>query len=165
MFTPELVTGTLVNYYATCVREAWLYGHHIHADQEDENVLMGKTLAELKEARLQEFPFAHLHFDKLSKERGHYCITEYKKTLKNPAAAKAQLLFYMYVLKTGLKLKKVQGKVVCKKQTLLVEDTPETMAHMARTLEAIAALINTPMPPPPVRQNVCTKCAYRTYCW
>ena len=53
MFHKDQITGTLVNYYVTCKREAWLYAHHIHADQEDENVLMGKALADIKESDLQ----------------------------------------------------------------------------------------------------------------
>lgn len=58
MFCKDQITGTLVNYYVTCKREAWLYAHHIHADQEDENVLMGKALADIKESDLQDFAFS-----------------------------------------------------------------------------------------------------------
>lgn len=79
MFCKNQITGTLVNYYVTCKREAWLYAHHIHADQEDENVLMGKALADIKESDLQDFAFSNLKFDKLSKQRGHYLITEYPR--------------------------------------------------------------------------------------
>ena len=79
MFSKDQITGTLVNYYVTCKREAWLYAHHIHADQEDENVLMGKALADIKEQDLQEFAFGNLKCDKLSKQRGHYLITEYPR--------------------------------------------------------------------------------------
>ena len=79
MFSKDQITGTLVNYYVTCKREAWLYAHQIHADQEDENVLMGKALADIKEQDLQEFAFGNLKFDKLSKQHGHYLITEYPR--------------------------------------------------------------------------------------
>ena len=79
MFSKDQITGTLVNYYVTCKREAWLYAHQIHADQEDENVLMGKALADIKEQYLQEFAFGNLKFDKLSKQHGHYLITEYPR--------------------------------------------------------------------------------------
>ena len=164
MFTPDLITGTLVNYYATCQREAWLYAHHIHADQSDENVLMGKTLAELKESRLQDFPFSHLKFDRIEKKRGHYQITEHKKTLKNPEAAKMQLLFYMYVLKSGLKLKAISGKVVSKKKAFSVEGTQSNFALMEATLEAICHLVNTPETPPFTYKKICDGCAYRSYC-
>ncbi len=164
MFTPDLITGTLVNYYATCKREAWLYAHHIHADQEDDNVLMGKTLAELKEAKLQDFPFAHLKFDRIEKQRGHYQITEHKKSLKNPEAAKMQLLFYMYVLKTGLKLKVVSGKVVSGKKAFAVEGTESNFALMEATLSHICDLVNQPQAPRFEHQKICDGCAYRSYC-
>lgn len=38
MFTIDDITGTLVNYYATCHREAWLYARHIHADQYEDTI-------------------------------------------------------------------------------------------------------------------------------
>jgi len=164
MFTQDLITGTLVNYFATCRREAWLYAHHIHADQSDDNVLMGKSMAELKETKLQDFPFSHLKFDKLTKERGHYMITEHKKSMKNPEAAKMQLLFYMYILKTGLKLKAINGKVVAKKKAILVEGNDANFSLLEQTLEQITALVNTPAPPPFEYQKVCDNCAYRNYC-
>ena len=106
MFSKDQITGTLVNYYVTCKREAWLYAHHIHADQEDENVLMGKALADIKEQDLQEFAFGNLKFDKLSKQHGHYLITEYKKSLKNELAGKMQLLFLHLSFKNRLKFKR-----------------------------------------------------------
>ena len=93
MFCKDQITGTLVNYYVTCKREAWLYAHHIHADQDDENVLMGKALAEIKESDLQDFAFSNLKFDKLSKQRGHYLITEYKKSLKTSLRARCSYFF------------------------------------------------------------------------
>lgn len=80
-FSQEQITGTLVNYYATCKKEAWLYSRKIHARQDDENMLIGKALADLKE-NLHDFVYSSLKFDKISKQKGHYQITEYKKSLK-----------------------------------------------------------------------------------
>lgn len=165
MFTPDLITGTLVNYYATCKREAWLYSRHIHAEQDDENMLMGKTLAELKETKLQDFPFSHLKFDRIEKRRGHYLITEHKKSMKNPEAAKMQLLFYLYVLKTGLKLKAVNGKVVSGRKTILVEGHEENMKKMERMLDAMGIFLSQEAPPPAEKIAFCRLCAYRNYCF
>ena len=111
MFCKDQITGTLVNYYVTCKREAWLYGHNIHANQEDENMLMGKALADIKENGLQDFAFSNLKFDKLSKQRGHYLITEYKKSLKNPEAGKMQLLFLHLSFKNRLKFKRGERQI------------------------------------------------------
>lgn len=117
MFSKDQITGTLVNYYVTCKREAWLYAHQIHADQEDENVLMGKALADIKEQDLQEFAFGNLKFDKLSKQRGHYLITEYprfsvtsesevKKEPKKRACRQDATTFLHLSFKNGLKFKR-----------------------------------------------------------
>jgi len=147
MFCKDQITGTLVNYYATCKREAWLYAHQIHADQEDENVLMGKALA-----------------DKLSKQHGHYLITEYKKSLKNELAGKMQLLFYIYLLKTGLNLKELKGKLISGKKVILVEDSSENFALIEQILGEISALANLEKPPKFTQGKFCQNCAYHDYC-
>ena len=164
MFSKDQITGTLVNYYATCKREAWLYAHQIHADQEDENVLMGKALADIKESDLQDFAFSNLKFDKLSKQRGHYLITEYKKSLKNELAGKMQLLFYIYLLKTCLNLKDVKGKLISGKKVILVDDTSENFALMEQILSEISALANLEKPPKFTSCKFCKNCAYHDYC-
>jgi CRISPR-associated protein Cas4 len=164
MFSKDQITGTLVNYYVTCKREAWLYAHQIHADQEDENVLMGKALADIKESDLQDFAFSNLKFDKLSKQRGHYLITEYKKSLKNELAGKMQLLFYIYLLKTGLNLKEIKGKLISGKKVILVDDTSENFALMEQILGEISALANLEKPPKFTSCKFCQNCAYHDYC-
>ena len=164
MFCKDQITGTLVNYYITCKREAWLYGHNIHANQEDENMLMGKALADIKENGLQDFVFSNLKFDKLSKQRGHYLITEYKKSLKNPEAGKMQLLFYIYLLKIGLNLKEVKGKLIIGKTVIAIEDSAENFTKIETILNDIAALVNELKPPKFSLQNICESCAYRDYC-
>lgn len=163
-FTQNEITGTLVNYFFTCKREAWLYAHHIHADQSDENMLMGKALSELKEGKLQDFPYSNLKFDKVAKERGHYVITEYKKSFKNPAAAKMQLLFYMYVLKNSLKLKIIKGKVISGKKVLVVNGNEENFLLMKQCLEDIEILVNARQSPQFEYKKICDNCAYGNYC-
>ena len=164
MFCKDQITGTLVNYYITCKREAWLYAHNIHANQEDENMLMGKALADIKENGLQEFAFSNLKFDKLSKQRGHYLITEYKKSLKNPEAGKMQLLFYIYLLKTGLNLKEVKGKLISGKTVIAIEDNAENFTKIETILNGITAIVNEPKPPKFSPQKICENCAYCDYC-
>jgi CRISPR-associated exonuclease Cas4 len=163
MFTYEEITGTLVNYYTTCKREAWLYSRKIHADQGDENITIGRTLADLREGE-QKFPFDFLKFDKITKESGHYIITEHKKTLSNVEAAKNQLLFYMFLLKTALKLKKIDGKVISKKTVIFIEGSEENFEMLDRLLNEIVLFTNTPKSPSFEPTKWCNNCAYRSYC-
>lgn len=165
MFEKSIITGTLINYYITCKREAWLYSRHIHADQEDKNILMGKALAEIKEENLQDFPFSNLHFDRIGKQRGHYLVTEYKKSLKNQEAAKMQLLFYIYQLKTSLGLKEINGKVVSGKTTIFVKGDEESMQKMKNLIDEVATFLETKSPPPVKKIRFCKSCGYKDYCF
>ncbi len=160
-----LITGTTVHYYVTCKREAWLYAHKISADQTDENILMGKVLAEIKEKDLHQFPFSNLKFDKIGKQRGHYLVTEYKKSLKNVEGARAQLLFYMYLLKRNLKLKKIDGKIISGKKAVFVEGSEENFERMEALLQEICTFLSISKPPPPERIVFCESCGYRYYCF
>ncbi|NLK66388.1 MAG: Dna2/Cas4 domain-containing protein [Campylobacteraceae bacterium] len=163
-FSQDEITGTLVNYYSTCKREAWLYSRKIHARQDDENILMGKTLAEIKE-NLHDFPYSNLQFDKVAKQKGHYQITEYKKTLKNETAAKNQLLFYIYILKNALNLKKVYGRVVSGKKIINVDDSDESFEFMQNLLSEMSEFLSVQTPPKPEPTRFCKSCAYNDYCF
>ena len=164
-FDPDLITGTLIHYYMTCKREAWLYSRKIHANQDDENILMGKALAEIKEEQLQDFPFSNLKFDKIGKQRGHYMVTEYKKSMSNPEGAKMQLLFYMWQLKTSLKLKEINGMVVSGRTKISVLGTDENMQLMENLLKEVSEFILQPTPPPFIENRFCKGCGYRDYCF
>ena len=164
-FDFDLIGGTLINYYVTCKREAWLFSRKISANQDDENILMGRVLAELREENLQEFPFSNLKFDRIGKQRGHYLVTEYKKSMKNPDGAKMQLLFYMYLLKKTLKLKEINGKIISGKKVIYVEGNSTNFEKLESLLEEIKDFLQTPSPPPPKKIVFCKSCGYRDYCF
>ena len=103
-------------------------------------------------------------FDKLSKQHGHYLITEYKKSLKNELAGKMQLLFYIYLLKTGLNLKEVKGKLISGKKVILVEDSSENFSLVEKILSKISVLANLEKPPKFTQGKFCQNCAYHDYC-
>jgi len=164
-FHPSLLSGTLIHYYATCPREAWLYSRKIHANQDDSNIAMGKALADIKEEQLQQFPFSNLKFDRIGKQRGHYLVTEYKKSMRNPEGAKMQLLFYMWQLKTSLKLKEINGKVISGKKVIFVEGNEANMAMMEALIAEISEFLSSPKPPPFEKIKFCDACGYRDYCY
>jgi len=165
MFDNDLITGTLIHYYTTCKREAWLFSRKISADQWDENILMGKALAEIKEEQLHDFPFSNLKFDKIGKQRGHYMVTEYKKSMSNKEGAKMQLLFYMWQLKTSLKLKEIHGMVVSGRTKVSVRGDDANMELMENLIAEVSEFLSQPKPPPFVEIKFCKGCGYRNYCF
>jgi len=164
-FHPSLLSGTLVHYYTTCKREAWLYSRNIHANQDDSNIAMGKALAEIKEEQLHQFPFSNLKFDKIGKVRGHYLVTEYKKSMRNPEGAKMQLLFYMWQLKTSLKLKEINGKVISGRTVIYIEGNDANMQMIEELMREVSRFLESSAPPPFIEMKFCGACGYRDYCY
>ena len=164
-FERDFITGTLVNFYATCKREAWLFSRKIHPYQDDENVMMGRALAKLKEESLDDFPFSNLHFDKISRERGSYIVTEYKKSLRNIEGAKRQLQFYLWQLKRAFNLRKINGRVISKKRVIFVSGDERSMREIENILDEMVEFLNQESPPAPKKIIFCKKCAYRDYCF
>ena len=165
IFLEEQINGSLVNAYIVCKRQAWLFAHQVHGDQENECLLMGKALALAQENKnLHEYPFGNLVFDKLSKECGHYVVTEYKKSLKNVSAGEMQLLFYIYCLKKGLNLKEVKGRLVSGKKIIPVDDTEENFKKMEQIIKEIVELASQEKPPKFVPIRYCKTCSYQDYC-
>lgn len=165
IFSEEQINGSLVNAYIVCKRQAWLYAHQVHGDQENECLLMGKALALAQENKnLHEYPFGNLVFDKLSKERGHYLVTEYKKSLKNVSAGETQLLFYIYCLKKGLNLKEVKGRLISGKKIIPVDDSEENFKKMEQIIKEIIELVSQEKPPKFVPIRYCKTCSYQDYC-
>jgi len=163
-YLANFITGTLVNYYVTCKREAWLYSRKISVNQDDENILIGRVLSQIEEDKLHDFPFSNLKFDKIDRRGGHYIVTEYKKSLSNPEGAKMQLLFYMWQLKTNLKLKEIKGVVVSGRTKIAVSGDKNSMKFMENLVREIEDFISTPTPPQFKKIKYCSGCAYRDYC-
>ena len=75
-----------------------------------------------------------------------------------------QLLFYIYLLKTGLNLKEVKGKLISGKTVIAIEDNAENFTKIEIILNGITAIVNEPKPPKFSPQKICESCAYRDYC-
>ena len=75
-----------------------------------------------------------------------------------------QLLFYIYLLKTGLNLKEVKGKLISGKKVILVEDSSENFALVEKILSEISVLANLEKPPKFTQGKFCQNRAYHDYC-
>lgn len=90
------INGTLIWYYYICQREVWLISHGIEADQEDENIQIGKWIHENSYSReKKELDFGNIKVDITDNKDGSLIIQEIKKSSKFIKSAKMQLLFYL----------------------------------------------------------------------
>lgn len=160
------VTGTHIWYYFICKREVWLIIHNIAADQEDENMDIGRFINEHTFQRnKQEVLLGNIKVDRIRREDGQLVIGEVKKSSRFIESARYQLLYYLQTLKKmGID---ARGELLFpeekKKET--VELTVSTEQELNEAVEEIRKIARQPVPPPPVKIGFCRNCAYREYCW
>lgn len=160
------VTGTLIWYYFICKREVWLMIHQITADQDDENLDLGRFINEHRYQRSRkEFSIGHIVVDRVRKENGELIIGEVKKSSRFLESARYQLLYYLDTLRQmGIE---AQGELLFPEERRREEVrwTLEAKEKLDEVVVDIRRIARLPVPPPPKKIAFCRKCAYREYCW
>jgi CRISPR-associated exonuclease Cas4 len=168
----QLVTGTLMSYVGICDRKIWLAGHAIEGYRDHELLALGRLLAESAYPReRKELALPGMKVDVLRRrpadadEDEALVIGEVKRSPRAQHAQRLQLGYYLLRLReAGLH---VRGELRYPEQRRMepVELTPELEAAVREAIARVEALLRRPQPPPPVRIQACTHCAYYEFCW
>lgn len=158
------VTGTIINSFINCPREAWLQAHKLIPFQDEELLEMGRLISETAYERdMKKIVLDNIEIDLINNKEGNVLIGEVKKSSKSEESAKFQLLFYMYELKkrgvnvNGVLLFPKEKKRVC---VQLGEEEEKLLDELVNT---IVDTINKPFPPEGNHRR-CGLCAYREFC-
>ena len=93
------VTGTHVWYYYICKREVWLMIHQLEANQDDENMQMGKAIGEHSYKRAKkEIDLGNAKLDLIRTENGQVVVGK-SRVFSLCRKCSKQLLFYLLQLK------------------------------------------------------------------
>lgn len=69
------VNGTHIWYYFICKREVWLITHQIAADQEDDNLEIGRFISETSYQRQKkEMLIGNIKVDRIRREGDTQCV-------------------------------------------------------------------------------------------
>lgn len=160
------VTGTQIWYFFICQRETWLILHQIAADQDDENLDIGRFISEHSYKRdKKEVVIGNIKVDRVRKSGNDLIIGEVKKSSRYRKSSTFQLLYYLYSLsKMGIEAK---GELLYpqEKRKESVELTDKNIEELENAIVGIRNLARQPIPPQPEKISFCKKCAYREYCW
>lgn len=160
------VTGTHIWYYFICHREVWLMVHQIAADQDDENLDIGRFISEHTYQRnKQEILIGNIKVDRIRKEGEQLIIGEVKKSSRFLVSAHYQLLYYLKTLKKMGIIAKGELLFPEERKKKIVDLTEEAEEKLDEAVQDIRSIARKPVPPPPKKINFCRKCAYREYCW
>lgn len=161
------ITGTLINYYFHCKRQCWLFGNRINLEDNSEDVHIGRILHEIKENKNKkaEIQIENIKIDKITDEY----VVEFKKSDADIEAAKWQTLLYIQVLKSkGIDRKgklEFYEKKKQNKKIIYLELDENKESELENLKKKIDELINNELPPGPIEERKCKKCAYYEYCY
>ena len=165
----ELPGGVYILYYFICKRKLWFYANKITMEHESDLVEIGKYIEMFyKEERGRKGTIIidRISPDILERSEDSVIVYEIKKSSKVKNAAKWQLKYYLWYLKSKKGLK-VKGKL------LVPENSEEYTVNLSKdderilknVLKDIKRIKNMNKPPPAIRRTYCKVCAYRMICW
>lgn len=166
MMEEELrINGTLISYYYTCKREAWLIYHGIESDQEDDNIAIGNLISKESYPReKKEISIMGSKLDIISSGDKGLVISEVKKSSRNMKGSKMQLIYYLKMLKDNGVNTVGELRIPKEKKVIRVELTEEDEISISKATGEIIKLISGKIPDA-VSINFCKKCSYSEFCW
>lgn len=163
-FSELKATGLQVQYHQVCKRKLWLHSHQINFEQDSDTVLQGKILHEQsynykdrKELDIDQLIKIDLYEDEY--------IGEVKSSSKMTHADRAQLMYYLYVLKQLGIEKKGRIHYPKEKKTEEITLTKEDEKKIEEILMDIENVISQEKPPKFKKLPYCSKCAYHSFCF
>lgn len=160
------ITGSIVNAYFICPRKAWLMSRQISPDEDYLYLHLGRLIQEQAYSReKKEVHLDHLCIDVIKKEGETLVIGEVKKSSRGKGAARMQLVFYLYELRSmGIEAK---GKLLFpeerKGEEIILDE--KWALKIEKVKQEIGSLVQQLLPPPPCWSSYCSKCAYAELCW
>ncbi|MCK5520800.1 MAG: CRISPR-associated protein Cas4 [Candidatus Marinimicrobia bacterium] len=160
------ITGSIIQAYIICPRQAWLMSRQISGDQYNEFLAIGRLIDEESFKRdKKEIIVEQNKIDFIRMENGELLIVETKKSSKMMEASKAQLLHYLYSLRH--KFKKLRGEIRIpkEKKVISVDFDDKEIQKMEELHKQISELIEQNVSPDPLWTGICKKCSYLEFCW
>lgn len=160
------ITGSILQAYYICPRQAWLMSRQICGDQYDDFLVIGRLLSEETFKRdKKEVMIGNNKIDIVRKKNGEVILIESKKTSRALDSAELQLLFYMYFIKD--KIENLRGEIHVPKEKKIVEVNLDehNMVLVENYLNKAEKELAKEKPEKAEKIKYCRTCSYREFCW
>lgn len=161
------VNGSLIWYYYICRREVWLLSHSIEADQDDENMLIGKLIHSESYSRdKKEIQIKNSRIDAIEFKDNRTIVIEIKKSSRSLKASEMQLLYYLYEICGGVPNCNITGLLKIPKENKIIEVKldEDNVRELNNAISNIDIIKNGKIPAA-MKNSFCNKCAYNEFCW
>ena len=159
------ITGSTIQAYLICPRQAWLMSRQISGDQYNEFLAIGRIYTEENYKReKKEIRVDGNKIDVIKGENGLLTLIETKKSSKMIESAKMQLLNYLYSF--SKKGHKVKGEIrIPKEKKIIPIEFGENEKVIIENLhKEISELINQEKSPEKKWIGTCKNCSYSEFC-
>ncbi|HPU44128.1 MAG TPA: CRISPR-associated protein Cas4, partial [Dictyoglomaceae bacterium] len=151
-----MITGSLVESFLICERQAWLMAHQVIPDQDHPYLEIGRLIDEDSyDEERKKISLENMMIDLIKTENKTLLVGEIKKSSKAKDSAQLQLVFYLYNLKnyginaTGVLLFPKE------KRRIYVELNEENEKEIVEITNKIQEIIEQEIPPPRTKIPYC----------
>lgn len=160
------ITGSIMQAYTICQRQAWLLSHQITSDQQHMLLELGRLIDEESYySEKRELRLGRLKVDIFYRKDSQLLIGEIKKSSKSIESAKMQIGFYLLMLEN--KGVQATGELLFprERKKVKIELDSRLKREIVRVIKEATNIISLENPPRPRRIKYCKNCAYFEFCW
>lgn len=164
-FSYDDISGTLINYFGHCKRQAWLFNTGIRMEDNSDAVKMGKYIDQRRFSRNNEVEISgeRMKVDFVEKDKSPIVIHEVKASVKAREEHKLQIGFYLERLKAiGVDaIGVIHYPEIRDKVTVNLEEIEDVIK---KTYADIIDTMNDTCPPRLPKKS-CKGCSYYPFCF
>ena len=162
------ISGSLLQAYEICPRQAWLMSRQITADQQNTYLDIGRLISQESFAREKKeiyIPDLAAKIDYIKKKDGEFFVAEVKKSSATMESGIEQLKYYLFLLeKKGIQAKGLI-KIPKEKKSMEIELTEEDKKRIKEKVSDLQQLVRQKNPPPVKKIKQCKSCAHYEFCF
>ncbi len=160
------ISGSIIQAYLICPRQAWLMSRQISGDQYNEFLAIGRIYTDENYKReKKEIRLDGNKIDVIKGKNGLLTLIETKKSSKMIESAKMQLLNYLYSFSKKGHTVKGEIRIPKEKKIIPIEFGEEEKIIIEELHKKISDLINKEKSPEKKWIGTCKNCSYSEFCW
>ncbi|MBP7562633.1 MAG: CRISPR-associated protein Cas4 [Candidatus Cloacimonetes bacterium] len=160
------ISGSLIQAYMICPRQAWLMSRQICGDKDNDFLAIGRFYSEESFKRdKKEIIVDDNKIDLIREDNGELVLIETKKSSKMIRASRAQVLNYLYTLENLGHFVRGEIRIPKEKKVIPVPFGDAEKREIEKIRAEITHLIRMEKAPEVIKISSCKKCSYCDFCW
>ncbi len=160
------ITGSLIEAYIFCPRQAWFLSRQIVGNQYNEFLKIGRLISDESYKRdKKEVLTIGGKIDFIRTKNNELLLVEVKKSSKFIKTSKMQLLFYLYNMKQNSISATGEVRIPREKKVIKVDLNEQSEQDLLSFIDELKRIVEQDKPPRVDYSGKCKNCSYLDFCW